>query len=102
MFFLAPAISFTLARNGMVSGGTSVTIGGCNFGRSNLSPTVRVMVSACGTSSWISNSGITCGLYVGGGVGTLQSVRITSESLVGSLSDAFTYDCSAKYASIIF
>ena len=74
-------------------GCASVTLSGLNFGESDLTATVDVILTLCETVSWFSMSGLVCSAARGAGMGTLLSVRVTAAALVGSATELFTYDC---------
>ena len=80
--------------NGPTTGSASLTVSCVNFGESDLTPTLHIMVTVCDTTSWSSTTGIVCESAGGSGVGGFLSVRVTSAVLVGTDSGLFTYDGS--------
>jgi hypothetical protein len=92
-FELAPAVTHIDMANGAASGGASLSVSGTNFGVADLSLTIRVLLTVCEASVWVSNSGILCKLARGSGVGTLLSVHVTAAGVVGTSVKVFTYDC---------
>ena len=96
----APVVTHIDMTNGPVTGSASITLTGLNFGESDLTPTVRVMVTICATSSWSSMTGLVCQSPVGSGVGGLLSVRVTAAVLVGTQSGVFTFDCVCVFGCL--
>ena len=91
--FAAPVVTHTDMSNGPTTGGASLTLSGVNFGESDLTPTLHIMVTVCDTTSWSSSTGLVCENAGGSGVGGFLSVRVTSAVLEGTDSGLFTYDC---------
>ena len=67
---------------------------GLNFGESDLTPTMQVMITLCDSTRWLGTTGLTCQVAGGSGLGKLQSLRVTSAVLVGTDTDILTYDGS--------
>jgi hypothetical protein len=86
----APAVSRNHMVNAVTTHGTSVTIAGLNFGSSSYTPTVRLGMSSCGTTSWTSVTQLIC--HSASGSGRLMTTSLTVGSLAGTLALSFTYD----------
>jgi hypothetical protein len=91
-------VTFVNRMNGVVSGGTSITVSGVNFGASD--PTVTVSTGqlgkTCTTTSWTTGTSLVCAVArVPQSVAEADSalsVTAVIESLVGTSFRAFTYD----------
>lgn len=93
----SPIVSTLAAdgRNGPVSGGSTVTISGLNFGYKASTPTTGLDVGeSCTTSSWTSSTTVACGGQGGGG-GTTAVTQLTITSMVGTSFGGFTFDAPA-------
>ena len=75
--------------NAPTTGGASISVGGLNFGGSNLGATVMIVTSLCSPASWASDTGIVCLSTVGTGSNVMS---MTVEALTGCCTAAFTYD----------
>jgi len=93
-----PVVTSMKRMNGAVSGGTSVTILGSNFGMEDFSPSIMIGESMCATSVWTANTAVTCQLTAGSGTGA--SASVTTTSLVGTLVSAFSYDAPVITVSV--
>ena len=80
------------STNGALSGRTSISMSGANFGNVDLSITSVISISVCETSVWVSSSGVVCSLSSGSGVGSVESVRLSLSGAVGTASSLFSYD----------
>lgn len=74
------------------TGGTSITIRGSNFGEGNSQLQLSAIIgdTACATTSWVSNSLLTC--VPQSGVGNMHEVVVGLNKNYGTLANAFTYD----------
>jgi hypothetical protein len=83
-----------IATNIPLSGGTSLTVGGFNFGEySDMSLTVTLGTVACFTSSWTSQTSVEC---LTDDVGEYPGVAIvTVASIVGTGLEVFSFDAPA-------
>jgi hypothetical protein len=67
-----------------------VTVGGLNFGPTDLTTTARIGSTPCGTTLWTSGTAISCA--VASGLGYARSFETTISVTVGTLHSAFSYD----------
>jgi hypothetical protein len=72
------------------SAGGILTLGGLNFGSSDLSTSGRIGSTACGTTMWSSGTALVC--MVQSGLGHYKSQEATISVAVGTFVGAFTYD----------
>ena len=87
----APTVSFVDSFNAGMTTGWSVTVSGMNFGASlDTTPTSRLGLSDCGTTSWASQTSVVCFLTRGDGVE--HTGTITAVSVVGTRTSTFSYD----------
>jgi hypothetical protein len=87
----APTVSFVDSFNAGMTTGWSVTVSGLNFGASlDTTPTSRLGLSDCGTTSWASQTSVVCHLTRGDGVE--HTGTITAVSVVGTRTSTFSYD----------
>jgi hypothetical protein len=86
----SPVVSYSISPNSVVSGGSSVTLHGFNFAMSDLTNTVALGQTACGTASWTTISSITC--LSGSGAGAAQSIKVEASSVIGTALGTFTFD----------
>lgn len=85
-----PVVTSVTRMNGAVSGGTSVTVLGSNFGMENFTPSLSLGSSACATSIWSTNTMVTCAVVAGTQIS--QAVVNMVTKLSGTLQAAFSYD----------
>jgi len=94
----SPVVTFVNRFNGVVSGGTSVTLTGLNFGSSDATLTASTgqMSKTCATASWTTGTSVVCALQkVPQSVSETNSfltVTLEVESRFGTSFRAFTYD----------
>jgi len=91
---------------------TTLTILGSNFHVSNPSPRVRVGITLCSASKWLSDSSLLCALAPGFSYGSegsksgSQDVQVVLGGVNASTSitGAFTYDapCGAGYTNVVY
>jgi hypothetical protein len=86
----SPVISTFNVQNGALSGGTSISISGANFGKGNLSPSATVGGSACQTTAWRSDTTIVCTNAPGDGTG--REVHVTVSAMVATKTVVFSFD----------
>ena len=95
--FDAPVICDMKMPNAATSSGTTVTVLGKNFLTTDHSPTIRVGLSLCMTSSWSTATSLQCGTPLGSGKDYKASVTI--EDLVGSQLMLFTFNAPVVTAT---
>jgi hypothetical protein len=76
-----------------LSAGGAVTVSGVNFGVSNLSPSVRMGVTLCQATTFVSNTAVRCQMLQG--AGAALPIRLSLEGVSGTFMRAFTYDAPA-------
>ena len=94
----APVIRNLTCVNVAASGRHSMSVVGRGFGLSGYSVGVRVGVSACGMSTWVSDSSVACAVQGGAG-GTLGSV-VSAGVQVGTTSAVVSYDAVGVNGSL--
>jgi hypothetical protein len=95
--FDAPVICDMKMPNAATSAGTTVTVLGKNFLITDHSPTIRVGLSLCMTSSWTTATALQCGTPLGAGKDYKASVTI--EDLIGSQLMIFTFNAPVVTAT---
>jgi hypothetical protein len=88
----APILSQLQGDNGPITGGTSVTLTGSNFGLTDLTPTALIGSTQCATSVWTSSTVVKCATSFSGGYGVKKSGMVELAGLSGTILDSFTYD----------
>jgi hypothetical protein len=89
---VAPVASYAIVYNLTPSGVTSFTVSGFNFGTVDLTPSILVSGVVCRTSSWTSVTSVLC---LTGTMSTPSiSVSVLVNSIYGSITSMFTYDCN--------
>jgi len=100
------AVSFNVpivssVRQSMLStGSSSISVFGRRFGHADMTSILRISGSSCETSTWISESSVSCKSLSGSG----RSLSIVVSSVIrsGSLSSAFSYEgYRPPFASLI-
>jgi hypothetical protein len=86
----APIVSDIRGYNGAITGGSSLTVSGTNFGTTDMSPTVRIASVACSTSVFVSSTQLRC--QSAGGYGYNQPMDVVLDGLLGTLLKAFSFD----------
>lgn len=89
----APLLTHSSPFNGALSSSTTLSISGTNFLTTATSVIVQVGDSACGTSSWVSQTSVTC--VMNEGSGRRQRVALTIEAAVGCRERSFSFDAPA-------
>ena len=87
----SPVPSGASWQNGPTTGEVTITIVGRNFGAKQYSPRGRLGATTCASSSWVSDSALSCKLPRGRGAITGASVSLNSV-VAGSMSAGFSYD----------
>jgi hypothetical protein len=91
--FDAASLSAVRASNIPTSGSGQVTVFGANFGLSDHSAAARVGLSGCARSLWVSDTSVTC--KVSSGHGRVNTVQVTVGRLVGTLTEACSFDSAS-------
>jgi len=86
----SPVITASDRPNGAVSGSTSVTVMGSNFGMENFSPTITIGRSACQTTMWATDTSLVCGLMPGSGPSQTVTAMVTS--VYGTTVSQYSFD----------
>ena len=87
----APTVSFVDSVNAGMTTGWSVTVSGVNFGASlDTTPTSRLGLSDCGTTSWASATSVVC--FLTQGDADAPTGTITAVSVAGTRTSTFSYD----------
>ena len=87
--YQAPSVSSLLPGSLGTSGGSTLTLFGANFGRADLSSSVKIGDTTASHSVLVSDSSLLVAVPVGRGIG--KTVSVTTASLVGSFVSAFSY-----------
>jgi hypothetical protein len=90
-------VTGTNVRNGPVTGSSSISITGLNFGSTNLSPSLIIGGVVCKTSQWISETSALCAHPPG--MDSLASVVTEVASLLGTATGMFSYDAPVVTSS---
>ena len=88
--FDAATLSVLRVGNRAATGSASVTVQGAGFGLVDYSGGVRVGLSGCEASEWVSDSSVQC--RVSSGVRGTRGVSVTVGERVGSVSEAYSFD----------
>ena len=83
-------VSFVDSFNVATTVGWSVTVSGVSFGALDATPSSRLGLSSCGTSSWASSTSVVC-LPIGG-QGVAHDIYMTVAATVGTQAKTFSYD----------
>ena len=86
----APSVSFITELNGVATAGYSVTVSGMSFGALDVTPSNRVGLTSCSSTSWASASSVVCLLAAGDG--PLNDLRVTVEGIIGTRTRIFSFD----------
>ena len=78
--------------NRAAAGSAGVTLHGSSFGLGGYSGRVRVGLSGCEASEWVSDSAVKC--RVSSGVRGTRGVSVTVGERVGSVSEAYSFDAA--------
>ena len=87
---LAPIVSFADAFNAVVTVGWSVEVSGLSFGALAATPSSRLGLSSCLTSTWASSTSVVC--FPSGGQGVGHDGGVTVTAIVGTRTKTFSYD----------
>jgi len=92
-----PLISSFSSGNQPSTGGGLVSILGLNFAQYDVSLTVSVGRTLCGSTSWSSNTGVSCQILAGAGSTsgrdqTLLTSTVVTDTLTGTVTAGFTFD----------
>ena len=91
---IAPAVSFAGSFNVATTVGWSVTVSGVSFGAVDATPSSRLGLSSCVTSSWASSTSVVC--LPTGGQGVAHDGGMTVAAIVGTRTKAFSFDGSVS------
>jgi hypothetical protein len=83
-------VSFAAEANAVVTAGWSVTVTGISFAPLTETPSARVGLSSCGTTSWASGTAVVC--LLAQGYGTAATVTATVAGVVGTRTALFSFD----------
>ena len=83
-------VSFADAFNAVVTVGWSVTVSGVSFWVLDATPSSRLGLSSCLTSTWASLTSMLC--LPSGGQGVEHGVGVTVAAIVGTRTKTFSYD----------
>ena len=89
----APVVSSVNPINGVLSGGTSLTVWGGSFAVVDMTTSSRLGSSSCVTATWVSATSAVCGVSPSNVAdwASMQSV-LTVESVMGTQTAVFTFD----------
>ena len=90
LFREAPVVSFVDSSNVATTVGWSVTVSGVSFGALDATPSSRLGLSSCMTSSWASATSVVC--LPSGGQGVAHDNGMTVAAIVGTRTKTFSYD----------
>lgn len=88
----SPLICGLAPANAGTTGGSSITLTGLQFGPNDNTVTAQLGSTSCDTASWTSDSSILCTTALAGGVGGRNTATLTVAALVGTTTQAFTYN----------
>jgi len=88
--FDSPVVTNSFIRNGVATGGGSVTILGLGFGTADPTLSTSIGSAMCRTTSWSSLTSALCMHDAASGVAFASTV--TSQSLIGTLNSVFSFD----------
>ena len=87
-------VSYAGAFNSATSVGWSVTVSGMSFGTLDATPSSRLGLSSCLTSSWVSFTSVAC--LPSGGEGAAHDGGMTVAAIAGTRTQVFSYDGSMR------
>lgn len=93
----APVVSFLLTENVALTTGGLATVSGLNFRTSDFTQSGAFDGNACATVSWVARSSALCAVGVGASAGGDQPVAVIANGLVGTRTNAFTFDGSCPH-----
>ena len=88
--YSAPTVAALQPANNPATGTHVITFSGANFGVNDYQPTGRVGLTACVTSTWTSDTSLTC--IPPRGLGFSKDADVSVERQRGTLVGLFTYD----------
>jgi len=97
----APLLTFFGNGNAPLTGQTSITVTGTNFGNYDFSLSTTVGSTACGTTSWIASTSFAC-LYGSTGVGIATTVYVAVASVMGCRTGAFSFDAPVTTSVMVY
>ncbi len=83
-------MSFVDSFNVATTVGMSVTVSGASFGAPDTTPSSRLGLSSCGTSSWASSTSVIC--LPTGGQGAAHDIYMTVAATFDTQTKTFSYD----------
>jgi hypothetical protein len=83
-------VSFVSELNAATSAGHSATVSGMSFGSLDVTPSIRLGLTSCATTAWVSSSTVVCVLAAG--YGPQKDLAVTVEGIVGTRTRTFSYD----------
>ena len=86
-------MSFANLANAVDTVGWSVTVSGVSFGTVDATPSSRLGLSSCLTSSWASATSVVC--FPSGGEGPVMDSVLTAVGVAGTRTRRFSYDGSS-------
>jgi hypothetical protein len=96
----APVVTNTNLPNGATKGGSTLTMAGVNFGVADLSNSVLVGSTLCGSSSWTSLSAVRCDVLAVGD-SPARAVAVYATGIAGTERAGFSYDAPVVVAGLL-